>query len=83
MSDEDAARARARAQARADWPGALTTLEAQSDAIIVRHGTPAERVAMVWQITLDVWASSGRELPEYSRATMPGRIIRSGQGGHG
>jgi hypothetical protein len=81
MSDEDARRARA--QARANWPGALTTLEAQSDAIIVRHGTPAERVAMVWQITLDVWASSGRELPEYTRATMPGRIIRSGQGGHG
>ena len=51
--------------------------------VIVRHGTPAERMAMVWQITLDVWASSGRKLPEYTRATMPGRIIRSGQGGHG
>jgi hypothetical protein len=78
MSDEEARRARA--EARASWPGTLTTLEEQSDAIVVRHGTPGERVGMVWQITLDVWASSGRPLPEYTRATMPGRIIRSSDG---
>ncbi|MFO7564352.1 MAG: hypothetical protein R6X02_17020 [Enhygromyxa sp.] len=79
MSD-DARSARARARARANWPGVLTTLEDQSDAAIVTHGTPGERVAMVWQVTLDAWASSGRPLPEYTRATMPGRIIRGGDG---
>jgi hypothetical protein len=71
---------RARALARAHWPGVLTTLEEQDDAVIVTHGTAAERVGMVWQITLDAWASSGRPLPEYTRATMPGRLIRRGDG---
>jgi hypothetical protein len=70
-----------RARARAEWPGVLTTLEQQTDAAIVRHGTPGERVAMVWRITLDAWAMSGRELPEYERADMPGRLIRTGDGG--
>jgi hypothetical protein len=74
MSDDDVRLARARA--RANWPGTLTTLEEQSDAIIVRHGTGAERIAMVWQITLDVWAASGRPMPEYTRENMPGRILR-------
>ncbi len=77
MDDEQARRARS--EARAHWPGGLTTLEVQSDAILVRHGTAAERVGMVWAITLDVWASSGRALPEYTRATMPGRVIRRGR----
>lgn len=71
MSDE----AR-RARARANWPGVKTTIEAQDDAAIVREGTPADRIGMVWQITLDVWASSGRPMPEYTRETMPGRVIR-------
>lgn len=75
----DAERER-RARARAEWPGTLTTLERQSDAAIVRHGTPGERVAMVWRITLDAWATSGRALPEYDRANMPGRLIRAGDG---
>jgi hypothetical protein len=58
----------------------LTTHEDQIDAAIVRNATPGERVAMVWQITLDAWASSGRPLPEYTRAEIPGRVIRSRHG---
>jgi hypothetical protein len=65
-----------RARRRAAWPGELTTLSDQADAAIVRHGTSGERVAMVWRITLDAWASAGRALPSYTRAEMPGRIIR-------
>jgi len=76
MSEDEAARKRARAK----WPGALTTLARQSDAAIVRHGTPGERVAMVWQVTLDVWASSGRPLPSYERANMPGQLFRPSNG---
>jgi tRNA A37 threonylcarbamoyladenosine synthetase subunit TsaC/SUA5/YrdC len=76
VSDES--ERRARAEARANWPGSLTTLAEQSDAAIVLHGTPGERVAMVWQITLDAWASSGKPLPEYTRANMPGRLVRRG-----
>ena len=58
----------------------LTTLHSQTDAAIVRHGTPASRIAMVWRVTLDVWASSGRALPEYPRHAIPGRIVRSTDG---
>lgn len=76
MMDERARRARA----RAGWPGFVTTLDEQTDAVIVRHGTAAERVGMVWQITLDAWASSGRPLPDYTRENMPGRVIRNGVG---
>jgi len=69
-----------RASQRGSWPGSLTTLAEQADAAIVRGGTPGERVAMVWRVTLDAWASSGRPLPSYTRAEMPGRVLRSGHG---
>lgn len=71
---DDAARARARAQARSAWPVAKTSLKAHSNDFV--EGTPSERVAMVWSITLDAWASSGRELPRYDRRRAPGRMLR-------
>jgi len=71
----------ARARARATWPGSVTTLDAQADAAIVRHGTALERLAMLWRVTLDAWASAGRALPTYSRATMPIRIVRAADPG--
>jgi len=74
---DDEARAE-RAQARASWPIRRTTLAEQDDAGLVLSGTPAERIAMVWRITLDVWASSGRPMPTYTRAEMPGQFIRGG-----
>lgn len=39
--------------------------------------TPGERVAMVWQLTVDAWALGGREIPSYPRHSMPGRVVRS------
>jgi hypothetical protein len=68
---------RARAEARRDWPGTVTTLEAQDGAAIVREGTPVERMAMVWRVTRDTWILAGRSFPRYTRATMPGRVIRN------
>lgn len=73
MDDASAERARG----RANWVGRLTTLEDQDDAAIVDHGTAAQRLAMQWRVTLDAWASSGRAMPDYSRANMPGRVIRA------
>ena len=72
--DEEAARA-ARAKARASWPGRKMTLDEQPDIDIV-PGTPEERFAMVWRITVDVWASSGRKIPDYRREDAPVTIIR-------
>ncbi len=33
-----------------------STLQDQDDHGIIRDATPAERMAMVWQLTLDAWA---------------------------
>ena len=38
--------------------------------------TPAERLAAVWELTCDAWALSGRPMPEYARAEMPGKVTR-------
>lgn len=75
----DDARA-ARARDRAHWPGAMTTLAEAGVAAIVRHGAAADRIAMVWRITLDAWASAGLAMPSYRRGEMPGRVIRTHDG---
>ncbi len=66
-----------RAADRADWPVRVHRLtdEPANDLKIIT--TAAERVAMVWSITLDAWASAGRTLPQYERHEMPVRLIRS------
>jgi len=41
--------------------------------------TPEERLAMMWPLALDAWASAGRQLPAYNRDEMPGRVLRTGR----
>lgn len=65
-----------RARRRRDWAGAVTTLADQDDAMLVRQGSAEQRIHMLWRVTLDAWASSGRPLPAYERSNMPGRIVR-------
>lgn len=38
--------------------------------------TAEERVAMVGEMTLGAWSLGGEPLPDYTRANMPGRMIR-------
>lgn len=72
--DSDEAR-RARALARSGWQ--LVSHALGHDPIDQLAGsTPAQRVAMVWRLTQDAWASSGRPSPSYSRSEMPGKLIR-------
>lgn len=33
-------------------------------------------LAAVWAVSMDAWATSGRDLPDYQRADMPGKVIR-------
>ena len=68
--------ARARAAARAAWPGRKARLGDQDDSAAPAGATPSERVAMVWQLTLDAWAMMGQSIPTYTRAEMPGRVTR-------
>ncbi len=36
----------------------------------------AQRVARMWQLSIDPWVLRGEPLPSYTRAEMPGRVIR-------
>ncbi len=66
-----------RARARSQWPGKVLRLEDEDGGALAPAGTsPAELVASVWSLTLDAWALSGRPLPTYTRAEMPGRVVR-------
>jgi hypothetical protein len=75
-SAEDAAR---RAAARASWPGLKTTLaEAAGAEDLSASTTTEQRLAMMWELTLGAWSLTGLPLPDYTRANMPGRLVRPG-----
>jgi uncharacterized protein (DUF2384 family) len=74
---------RARAVSRASWPVRKTTLRDESDDDLSDSTTPSERLAMMHRLALDAWASSGATRPNYTRAEMPGRVVRRGDGGSG
>ena len=65
-----------RRRARASWPIRRVTLqdEALTDERIPED--PDARVAMVAILTRAQWPLSGAELPRYTRAEIPSRIIR-------
>jgi hypothetical protein len=75
VSDSDP---QARARARRDWPGRVTDHAHARSAKPGPEVSASERVAMVWRMTLDAWALSGRAWPDYTRAQTPGRVIRPG-----
>ena len=70
----------ARARQRRSWPGSVVTLGHEDDAALVLGGTSADRIRALWRVTADAWASSGRPIPDYPRESIPGRIIRAGDG---
>lgn len=65
-----------RARLRAAWPSRMIPLAAEREGCV--GGTVSERVAMVWQITLDAWTSTGNAMPSYTRSQMPGMLRRLG-----
>ena len=73
MLPDDARKARAAARATMPIRNVALRDEAAPD---LTHLSPSARVALVWELTLDAWASSGKPMPEYDRADAPGRIIR-------
>lgn len=38
--------------------------------------TPAERIELVATLSRRMWELTGRPFPRYSRAEMPGRVVR-------
>lgn len=78
MTSEDE-RAR-RVAARRSWPGLKTTLaEAPGAEDLSATTTVEERLAMMWGLTVGAWSLTGQPMPDYSRANMPGRVIRPDQ----
>ncbi|MCB9656159.1 MAG: hypothetical protein R3B40_31925 [Polyangiales bacterium] len=73
MSRDDARRARAAARSSIPIRRVDLVDEASPD---LSHLSASERVAMVWELTLDAWASSGESIPDYARAETPGRMLR-------
>jgi hypothetical protein len=74
MDDGEEARRR-RAERRREWPIQKYALGAEPE-LDLSALTPGERVAMVWKLTLDSWATMGAEIPSYTRAEAPGTVIR-------
>ena len=80
--DEREAARRERARARGRWPASMSRLDSDepgsSDDVrtLMATTTASERVAMVWRVTQDAWAMSGRAIPDYPRARAPGRVVR-------
>ncbi|MBM4365114.1 MAG: hypothetical protein FJ102_02790 [Deltaproteobacteria bacterium] len=46
------------------------------EAMQAADSTVAQRVARMWQLSIDPWVLRGEPLPAYNRAEMPGRVIR-------
>lgn len=66
-----------RAAARDNWPVRVYRLgeEPEDD---LSETTPEQRLAMIWELSVDAWTLAGRPFPEYSRAESPVRVIRTG-----
>lgn len=67
-----------RAAARKSWPIRVYRLGEEPLDDLRATTTAAERVEMVWQVTLDAWALAGKTIPDYPRNEAPVRVIRSG-----
>ncbi len=65
-----------RAAARRSWPIRVYRLGEEPDDDLSATTTASERLAMMWPLAVDAWASSGKEIPDYPRNQMPVRIIR-------
>lgn len=69
-----------RAAARAGWPGLKSSLlEAPTVEALGTTLSPEQRLGLMWSLARDAWAMTGQPLPTYSRAEMPGRVIRKGE----
>jgi len=59
---------------RASWPVEAHSL-ADADRAAVMGGTAVERIAAVWELTVQAWELSGRDIPAYSRAETPVAVV--------
>lgn len=59
-----------------EWPVRVHRLGEDPRDDLTDITTPAERMAMVWELTARAWMLTGVALPEYSRHETPIRVLR-------
>ena len=58
------------------WSARVFRLGHEPGDSLAEVTTPEQRLAMVWDLTLRMWALTGRPLPSYSRESLPVRVLR-------
>lgn len=61
---------------RSSWPVRRFRLGAEPNENLRGQTTAEERLAMMWELAVQAWRLAGHPLPDYDRATAPGRVIR-------
>jgi hypothetical protein len=56
----------------------VSSLQRQGTDEMVRHASPAERIDMVWQLTLDAWAFKEPDVAESRFQRHAVRVVRRG-----
>jgi hypothetical protein len=64
-----------RASARKSWPVRAFRLGNEPGEDLSAGTTAAERLEMIWPLTVDAWALAGRTIPNYPRHEAPIRVI--------
>ena len=67
-----------RSAARAAWPIARFRLGEEPIADLSATTTPAQRIAMMWELAESAWRLAGHPWPTYGRSDMPARVHRPG-----
>jgi hypothetical protein len=65
----------ARAALRRTWPVRAWPLGQEPGEDLSAFTTAAERLAMMWPLALDAWASAGQPVPDYPRRLAPIRVL--------
>lgn len=58
------------------WPVRRYRLGEEPKRDPLDSSTVDERLKMVWRLTKEGWAITGRQMPNYERSSMPGRLAR-------
>jgi hypothetical protein len=67
-----------RRAARAGWPVVRYRLGEEPIDDLSDETTPAQRIAMMWELAESAWKAAGRSLPTYERRNIPARLFRPG-----
>jgi hypothetical protein len=68
-----------RRRGRKHWPVRVFRLGDEPSDDLSSSTTAEQRLAMMWELAERGWRLAGREIPEYRRSEIPGKVLRNGQ----